>query len=45
MPTFDSLMRADMPEGVALKVEEASKERLQDLTTALCKDTEVCAAG
>lgn len=45
MPTLLSLKCADTPEEIAAEVEEASKERLQDLTTALCKNTEVGAMG
>ena len=45
MLTLPSLVCADMPEEFAAKVEEASKETLQDLTTALCKNTEVTALG
>ena len=45
MLTVPNLLCADMPEEIAAKVEEASKERLQDLTTALCKNTEVGVMG
>ena len=45
MPSGKGHVYADMPEEVALKAEEASKETLQDLTTALCKNTEVSVTG
>ena len=45
MPILESPIPADMPEELAAKVEEASQERLQGLTTALCKNTEVGAMG
>lgn len=36
------LWYADMPEEVALMMEEVGKTRLQDMTQALCLNTEVC---
>lgn len=39
--TLMRALAADMPEETALRIEETSKERLQDLTKALCLNTEV----